>query len=162
MATTTDGLDAALNKIVSMLGVDSSTKPDSTTAVNPPIGDTISSLTSAQQQEIARLIYHSQSVPTITPSMLFDMEQNLPGLIAFLHSLNSRPAAREELERFISGSRSVDRSGNDQQRLNELAQVMAADAFGNGDAKVLPLVPVVACGIAVFMGAYTIVHNWNR
>jgi hypothetical protein len=166
--TTSSGLDDAMNKIAAILGTPTSsaapTTPTTTTTTTTPsttstsTGGAAAPLNPAQRQDVANQIYYSLLVPPITPQILLEMEEKLPELVALLHSLAGRPAAQAQINSMIDASQTTTRSVIDPQMLNDLAQVIAQDAYGSKDAKFLPL---VAAGLAFFMAGYTVVHQWK-
>jgi hypothetical protein len=153
-------LGDALNKIASSLGGVPAAPTPGQPAATGPYGSAFSPLDPATRQHILNQIYYSQQIPPITHAVLLDMEQKLPELVEYLHSLAGRPAAQADLSALVDAHQSATRSADDQQRLNEIAQVIAQDAIGSQDSK-NPLL-VAAVGIAAFMAGYTIVHSWNK
>lgn len=159
MAQAAMPLDDALNKIAGMLGGTSAATTANPSATAPSSGGTSAALDATTRQRILNQIYYSQQIPPISRSMLLDMEQKLPELVDYLHSLAGRPAAQADLNASIDSYQPSTRSVDEQQRLNAIAQQIVQDAFGTTEAKEVVLVGVA---IAAFMAGYTIVHNWNR
>ncbi len=181
MATNTNSLEDALNRIATMLGNPQSPAgaltPATTVPTMPPVGGSsaVSAtpqplslqpvpdvLTVEQRQAISNQIYYSSQVPLITQQALLKMEQDLPVLIDYLRSLPSLPAARTQLISLInvitqSGQRS-ERSAGDQQRLAALGQAISRDAFGG--TRTEERNPAIA--IALYMAAYTVVRFYKQ
>jgi hypothetical protein len=173
MTTDQSSAKSALNRIEEMFGEKSSrTSPAGAAPKYPePPVNTIQPFprpadpSQRQQQEQSALIYYSSRVPPISPSLLFDMEAHFPGLVAFLASLQSRPAVQEQLMTNIDAmkrrSQTSERSDEHQQRLYDLGLMIAQDAFGDvlGPRKWL-----AAAGVAIGAAAltFTIVHSWRH
>lgn len=168
-----NSLDDALSRIATILG--GTPAPPTTPPVPGPISVTPASnagsttatvpvpasvLSDSQKEEIARLIYYCMSMPAVTPDALATMEDGLPDVVALLHSLNARPSAKNQflqvIDAVVSQHSVAERSDGDA-RIEAFAQALSRDAFGEGDR----IVPLIGLGVACFMAAYTVVHNWK-
>lgn len=162
MATTGTSVEDAMNRIATLLGggqSQSSTSPTPAVATVAGSGSSTSPLTVEEQQAIATQVYYSLRVPPITRADMLDMEQSLPDLVDFLRSLASRPTVSAELNGWIASAKGTpQRSDQDLQRVNALAQAIAQDAFGSKDVRVIP---IIMAGLAFFMAGYTIAHGWK-
>ena len=167
MATDNRSLEEAFTRIASMLGA--SSQPGTTTSVtsapdttDAPASSGTATFNSPQREEIARQVFYSLNLPLITRTTLQEMERQLPTIIEELKSLQSRPAAREEIMKTIEAlkqqSRSTERDVEHEDRDAAFAEMLQRDAFGEGER----IIPLIGLGIAAFMASYTVSHNWGR
>jgi len=168
MATNTNanGSEQALGRIASLL---SDTRPGASPALDwraakagtPAAPPTIQPFPTQPpaREEIARQIYYSQRIPVLSPKVVLEMEREMPALVSYLSSLRDRPAARAELMRTIATIRQqmsgTERSVVEQDRLANLGDMMARDAFGDA-AERNPALEVAAAGVAVAVGALVV------
>jgi subtilisin family serine protease len=161
-----NGIDQSLVRIANLL---SNPRPEAGAALDAPAANagTAAAPPTIQpfptqplgREEIARQIYHSQRIPALSPTVVLEMEREMPALVAFLSSLRDHPTARAELMRTIAAIRQqmpgMERSAAEQERLATLGDMMARDAFGDA-AERNPALGVAAAGVAVAIGALAV------
>jgi hypothetical protein len=131
-----------------------------TTPVGGPAGSQTvdGAATGMEQAEVARHVLYMMSVPVLTTARIAELEQSLPKLVAFLHSLRHRPTMLGDIHRIMQslskGGGASERSESTLSSAEQLARIMQGDLSENGE-RVAPL------ALGLFMAAYTIVHNWN-
>lgn len=127
----------------------------------PPSANGDGGLSVQQREEIARQTLYSMIVPIITPAQMQQMEKELVHLVELLKSLPYRPSVKRDIQRAIELA-TQQQGGSERDvaadaRTTQLVELIRKDALGEGGERFVP-----ALGLAVFMAAYTIGHQWKR
>jgi hypothetical protein len=110
------------------------------------------------REEFARLQLYLQGMPILTPEKIAELEASLPELITMLETLGHRGSVKKQLADLIEAAKKKggERNAADDAALTNLVKALQSDLSAGGER----IVPILA--VALFMGAYTIVHQWGR
>ena len=167
MTQTTSSLDAAIERLVHILGggggqAETPQTPQAPQPTTTPSQPTTTSqpaargLSQEDRVEIMRICMYSQAVPLITPEVLEELRSSLPALVDRLGSLKEQPQQRRLLLDYIKtlGYENVERSADGAGGLEDL---LGRD-LNTGER----IIPLIALGIGAAALGYNIGHTWGR
>jgi hypothetical protein len=161
-----EDIDDVLKKLADIIGgrvPAPAPAPAPPPVIAPPAPVPTGTLSEAQREEVARLCYFNQGVPVLNAKRCREIEDSLPQLVEWLKSLSHRPSLQAQVIPIVDAARAGVGGGHrdvgDVSRLTALAAMIQADLGSDEEERIVPL---VALGVACFMGGFTIAHVWGR